>query len=155
MITNESTYTISGGLNRLGQTVYRSAQGVFRAIQDVYRSAQRVLRFVLRYKLGIMLILSVLTFIASGDVLRMVDVTAAPIDLGILAVLPLSAITVISFLMLTEWLIAWQWPVLDSYQRNFLEKTFKHLLSWQKALIYFSFYLALLYSFISVTKAFL
>lgn len=148
MITNESTYSFSDGLNRLGQTVYRSAQGIFRATQDALRFAQR-------YKLGIMLILSVLTFIASGDVLRMVDVTAAPIDLGILAVLPLSAITVISFLMLTEWLIAWQWPVLDAYQRNFLEKTFKHLLSWQKALIYFSFYLALLYSFISVTKAFL
>lgn len=102
-----------------------------------------------------MLILSVLVFIASGDALRMIDMTAAPIDLGVLAVLPLSAITVISFIMLTEWLISWQWPVLDAYQRHFLEKTFKHLLSWQKALIYFSFFLALLYSFISVTKAFL
>jgi len=75
--------------------------------------------FFNQYKLGIMLLLSILVFILSGDVLRQVDITAAPIDLGVLAVLPLSAITVISFMILTGWMIAWQWPVLNEYQHDF------------------------------------
>jgi len=108
-----------------------------------------------RYKLSMMLLLSILVFIISGDALRQIDMTAAPIDLGVLAVLPLSAITVISFMRLTGWMIAWQWPILNEYQHNFLERTFKSLLSWQKALIYFSFYLAVLYAFILVTMAFM
>jgi len=111
--------------------------------------------FFNQYKLSIMLALSVFIFILSGDILRQVDVSAAPIDLGVLAILPLSAITVISFMILTGWIIAWKWPVLNSYQHEFLERTFKSLLSWQKALIYFSFYLAVLYAFILVTMAFM
>ncbi|MFB5944251.1 hypothetical protein [Albibacterium profundi] len=139
MIRNESIYvTVADGVRDVVFSVRRS-------VSDFVRSNKR----------GILLILSLLTFIAAGDILRMVDVTAAAIDLGILAVLPLAALTVIGFLLLTEWLIAWQWPVLDVYQRYFLEKTFKQLVSWQKVLVYFSFYLALLFAFISITRAFL
>ena len=139
MTTNESIYATMTDSVR---TVFSSLS---RSVSDFVRSNKR----------GILLILSLLTFIAAGDILRMVDVTAAAIDLGILAVLPLAAVTVVGFLVLTEWLIAWQWPVLDVYQRYFLEKTFKQLVSWQKVLVYFSFYLALLFAFISITRAFL
>src|SRR5690606_13597298 len=124
-------------------------------MNQIYNLYEQVNEFVQQHKLSIMLILSTLIFILSGDALRQVDITAATIDLGVLAVLPLAAIAVISFMMLTQWIIAWQWPVLDEYQRNFLERTFKSLLSWQKVLIYFSFYLAILFSFIMVTMSFM
>jgi len=111
--------------------------------------------FFNQHKLGLMLLLSILVFIFCGDTIRRIDITAAPIDLGVLAVIPLSAITVISFMILTGWMIAWQWPVLSEYQHDFLERTFKSLLSWQKVLIYFSFYLAVFYAFILATAAFM
>ena len=108
-----------------------------------------------QHKLSIMLMLAVFIFILSGDALRQVDMTAAPIDLGVLAVLPLSAITVIAFMMLSRWMIVFQWPVLHEFQENTLANTFKTLLPWQKVLIYFFFYLAVLFSFIMVTMSFM
>ena len=108
-----------------------------------------------QHKLSILLMLSVFIFILSGDALRQIDMTAAPIDLGVLAVLPLSAISVIAFMMLSRWMIVFQWPALHEFQEHYLLNTFKTLLPWQKVLIYFSFYLAVLFSFILVTMSYL
>jgi len=124
-------------------------------MNTIYNLYDQLSYFFSRYKLTGMLLICILVFILSGDVLRTVDMTAAPIDLGVLAVLPLSAMTVIFFIILTRWIIAWQWPALNEYQQHFLEKTFKSLLPWQKVLIYFSFYLAVLFSFIMVTMSFM
>jgi len=111
--------------------------------------------FVQRHKLSLTLIATLLLFVLSGDLLRKVDVSAAPIDPGILAILPLSAITVISFMMLSHLIIAWQWPVLDQFHIEYLERTFKSLSLWQKNVTYFSFYLAVLFAFVMVTLAYM
>ncbi len=111
--------------------------------------------FVLRHRLSLTLIATLLLFVLSGDLIRKVDVSAAPIDPGILAVLPLSAITVISFMMLSHLVIAWQWPVLDQFHAEHLERTFKSLSLWQKSVTYFSFYLAVLFAFVMVTLAYM
>lgn len=111
--------------------------------------------FWLRHKLSLTLVATLLLFVLSGDLLRKVDVSAAPIDPGILAILPLSAITVISFMMLSHLMIAWQWPVLNQFHLEYLERTFKSLQLWQKCLLYFSFYLAVLSVFVLVTLAYM
>jgi len=111
--------------------------------------------FVQRHKLSLTLIATLLLFVLSGDLLRKVDVSAAPIDPGILTILPLSAITVISFMMLSHLIIAWQWPVLDQFHIEYLERTFRSLSLWQKNVIYFSFYLAVLFAFVMVTLAYM
>lgn len=116
---------------------------------------QALHEFVLRHRLSLTLIATLLIFVLSGDLLRKVDISAAPIDPGILAILPLSAITVISFMMLSHLVIAWQWPVLDQFHLEFLERTFKSLQLWQKSLLYFSFYLAVLFAFVMVTLAYM
>jgi len=115
----------------------------------------QISEYLNHHKLSILLMFSIFIFILSGDALRQVDMTAAPIDLGVLAVLPLSAISVIAFMILSRWMISFQWPALHEFQENYLEKTFKTLLPWQKVLIYFSFYLAVLFSFILVTMSFM
>lgn len=124
-------------------------------MNQVYNIIDQLNDYLTQYKLSMMLLLTLFVFVISGDALRQIDITAAPIDLGVLAVLPLSIITVILFMMLTQWMIAWQWPILHDFQLNFLHKTFKSLLAWQKAFIYFSFYLAVLFSFIMVLIAFI
>ena len=121
-------------------------------ISHVYHALHE---FVLRHKLSLTLMVTLLLFVLSGDLLRQVDVSAAPIDPGILAILPLSAITVISFMMLSHLVIAWQWPVLDQFHLQYLEQTFKSLPLWQKIFIYFSFYLAVLFAFVMVTLAYM
>lgn len=111
--------------------------------------------FFNQHKLSLMLLLSILVFIFFGNTIRKIDIDTAPIDLGILAIISLSAITVIFFMILSGWMIAWKWPALNEYQHDFLEKTFNSLLSWQKVLIYFSFYLAVFYAFILAIAAFM
>lgn len=107
-------------------------------------------QFLSRYAATLALGLSLLLFWLSPRIVRQLDFTAAPIDLGILTALPLTALTVLAFTGLTGLIIRSQWPVLTDYQQQFFEHTFKSLLSWQKVVIYIGLFLSLFYAFIVV-----
>ncbi|WP_036601025.1 hypothetical protein [Olivibacter sitiensis] len=88
-------------------------------------------------------------------VVRMVDITSAPIDPGILSAILLAAISVCSFILLSLWLLHRHWPVLGEYASEHLERNFKSLLSWQKVVIYFALFVLLLYAFVAALAALL
>lgn len=106
-----------------------------------------------KHKMLILLGFSLLLFIKFSPVLRWFDFSAAPIDLGILTVVPLVVILVLTFIMLTNILIAHYWPVLAEYADYFLSGTFKSLESWQKVSFYMVFFLGLLFAFVITLMA--
>ncbi|HEY0669623.1 MAG TPA: hypothetical protein VGD22_15680 [Sphingobacteriaceae bacterium] len=84
---------------------------------------------------------------------RKIDVTSAPIDPGALSAIIMAILALMAFKAVTWWVINIIWPVLSEYSKNHFERNFKSLLPWQKVLIYLSFYLLLLYSFIATLAA--
>jgi hypothetical protein len=101
-----------------------------------------------KYKMLILFGFTLFLFIKFPPVLRWFDFSAAPIDLGILTVVPLVVMLVLTFIMLTNILIAHYWPVLAEYAEYYLSGTFKSLESWQKVSFYMVFYLGLLFAFV-------
>ena len=89
-----------------------------------------------------------LIFLVSPQLLRTVDLTAAPLDPGVLSILIVAVLAVLLFQALTWATLKLIWPVFTNYSQFHFEQNFKNLLPWQKILIYLSFYLFLLYSFV-------
>lgn len=96
---------------------------------------------------------SLLLYWFSQQLLRGLDYSAAPIDVGTLSAIPLTAVAVLTFMALTGLIIRQQWPVLDVYQEHFFDHTFRTLLSWQKVVIYLSLYVSLLFAFVVTLSA--
>ncbi|MEJ7780375.1 MAG: hypothetical protein WKF68_12380 [Daejeonella sp.] len=84
---------------------------------------------------------------------RWIDITSAPIDPGALSAVIMAILSLLAFKAVTWWLINIIWPVLAEYSKEHFERNFKSLMSWQKVIIYLSFYLLLLYSFIATLAA--
>lgn len=94
------------------------------------------------------IIISLVLFAIAPVWLRLVDETAAPLDVGILSAILLAILAFLLFKALTWWLIENIWPVLGNFSKEQFYAHFNNLSSWQKIIIYLSFYLLLLYGFI-------
>jgi len=94
------------------------------------------------------LLLNIIFFICFPSLIREVDVTAAPVDPGILSVLILAMFAVILFKAATWGLIRMIWPALATYSSESFEQDFNSLKPIYKVCIYLSFYLCLLFLFI-------
>ncbi|MDX3916346.1 MULTISPECIES: hypothetical protein [Olivibacter] len=108
-----------------------------------------------KYLLTTLLIASILAYIAYQPLIRLVDVTAAPIDYGVLSAILVAAVAVLSFVQLCLWVLHRHWPFLGEYAAEHFERNFKSLLSWQKVGVYLGFFLALLYAFVIALGALL
>ncbi|MHB1178209.1 MAG: hypothetical protein ACYCZO_07745 [Daejeonella sp.] len=84
---------------------------------------------------------------------RWIDITSAPIDPGALSAVIMAILSLLAFKAVTWWLINIIWPVLAEYSKEHFERNFKSLQSWQKVIIYLSFYISLLYSFVATLAA--
>jgi hypothetical protein len=101
--------------------------------------------------LGLMLYL----FIKFPPMVRWFDFSAAPLDLGILSVVLVAALSVLTFMKLSLWLLHKNWPVMGKYAADHFERNFKSLLSWQKIMVYLGFFYALLLVFVLALGALL
>ncbi|WP_207425064.1 hypothetical protein [Pedobacter sp. SYSU D00535] len=99
------------------------------------------------------LVFTILLFLLFPKLIRYIDISAAPIDAGIISALILSIVAILSFKAVTWWLIKSVWPLLATYSRNQFENDFQSLSSWQKILIFLAFYLSLLFSFVFTLAA--
>ncbi|WP_134089170.1 hypothetical protein [Olivibacter sp. XZL3] len=108
-----------------------------------------------KYLLITLLIASILAYLVYQPLIRLVDVTAAPIDYGILSAILVAAVAVLSFVQLCLWVLHRHWPFLGEYAAEHFERNFKSLLSWQKVGFYLGFFLALLYAFVIALGALL
>ena len=100
---------------------------------------------------GILIILGF--FLCFPAISRLIDVTSAPIDPGALSAVLLAVGALLIFKTVTWWLIRAIWPVLEEYSQEHFERNFKSLVSWQKVVIYLSFYMLLLYAFVFTLQA--
>ena len=100
---------------------------------------------------GILFIL--LLFILFPRLVRLVDITSAPIDPGAFSAVILAVSAMLIFKAVTWWLLKTIWPVFTDYSEHHFERNFKSLLSLHKVIIYLGFYLALLYGFVLVLGA--
>ncbi|WP_411274029.1 hypothetical protein [Daejeonella sp.] len=92
----------------------------------------------------------VLIFIFFPYGVRMVDSSAAAIDPEIYSAIILAVSAILIFKAGTWWIIKVIWPVFAEYSDMHFERNFKSLISWQKVLIYLSFYLAIFYAFVLI-----
>ncbi|MGB4011704.1 MAG: hypothetical protein WBL16_12070 [Zwartia sp.] len=92
----------------------------------------------------------ILVFMVFPYGVRMVDSSAAAIDPGIFSAIILALSAILIFKAGTWWIIKVIWPVFAEYSDWHFERNFKSLITWQKVLIYLSFYLAIFYSFVLV-----
>lgn len=105
--------------------------------------------FPLRKELGGILFI-ILVFFLFPYLVREIDVSAAAIDPGIFSAIILTVLAVLIFKTATWWLIKTIWPVFAEYSDEHLERNFKSLITWQKVVIYLSFYLLILYAFVVI-----
>jgi hypothetical protein len=108
-----------------------------------------------KHRMSITLGLMLLLFIKFSPIVRWLDFSAAPIDLGILSVVLVAAFSVLTFMQLSLWLLHKNWPVMGEYSADHFERNFKSLLSWQKIIIYLGFFYALLLVFVLALGALL
>lgn len=94
-----------------------------------------------------------LLFLKSPDILRHIDMTAAPIDPGALSAIILSVLAVLIFLAVTWWVIKTLWPSLADYSEHLFETDFISLSPWQNILIFLAFYMSLLWAFVCTLSA--
>ena len=99
------------------------------------------------------IVVSVLIFISIPYAVRLIDISAAPIDPGIYSAIILAVSAILIFKAGTWWIIKVIWPVFAEYSVQHLERNFKSLVSLQKVLIYLGFYLAVFYAFVIVLAA--
>jgi hypothetical protein len=103
--------------------------------------------------LGIAAVL--LLFFVFPQLVRLLDVSAAPIDPGALSAIVMAVLAVLIFKLTTWWLIRIIWPALAVYANFHFETNFKSLLPCQKVIIFLSFYGFLLCAFILALTAIL
>jgi hypothetical protein len=108
--------------------------------------------FPLRKELAGILVILIL-FLVFPDLVRLIDITSAPVDPGAFSAVILAIAALLLFKAVTWWLLRAIWPVLADYSDQHFERNFKALLSWQKVVIYLLFYVLLLYGFILVLLA--
>ena len=106
-----------------------------------------------KYLLFTLLLATVLAYLFFQPLIRVIDITAAPIDYGILSAVLVASIAVLSFVQLCLWVLHQNWPFLGKYAAEHFERNFKSLLSWQKVGFYLGFFLALLYAFVGALGA--
>ncbi len=99
------------------------------------------------------IIVVVTAFLLFPYFIRQVDVTAAAIDPGIISAIILTAVAILIFKALTWWLIKVIWPVFAEYSVGQFETNFRSMQAQQKVIIYLSFYLLILYAFVTVLAA--
>ena len=100
---------------------------------------------------GLLLIL--IAFLVFPRLIRLVDITSAPIDPGAFSAVILAVAALLLFKAVTWWLIKAIWPVFADFSDHHLERHFKTLPSLHKVVIYLVFYLALLFGFVLVLGA--
>ena len=100
---------------------------------------------------GIFFIL--IAFLVFPRLIRLVDITSAPIDPGAFSAVILAVAALLLFKAVTWWLIKAIWPVFAEFSDHHLERHFKTLPSLHKVVIYLLFYLALLFGFVGVLAA--
>lgn len=118
----------------------------------IYHLRQQRLPYIFNKEQGLILLALVL-FVLSPFVLRSIDMSAAPLDAGIISAIILAVLAFLVFKAITWWLVQNIWPVLGQYSKEHFDSNFKSLLSWQKIIIYLSFYLLLLFGFIATLAA--
>ena len=94
-----------------------------------------------------------IVFLLSPRLIRLIDITAAPIDPGALTAILMSVLAVLLFKAVTWWLIRSIWPAMALYSETHFSNNFNALESWQKISIYLAFYVALLLSFVCTLTA--
>lgn len=77
------------------------------------------------------------------DVLRLLDPTAAPIDLGVISAIVLACITLMIAKSVVWGLLKSIWSSLADYSNKFFTADFQSLSPCQRVVIYLSFYLSL------------
>ena len=100
---------------------------------------------------GILIIL--IAFLVFPRLIRLVDITSAPIDPGAFSAVILAVAALLLFKAVTWWLIKAIWPVFADFSDNHFERQFSSLPALQKVVIYLVFYLTLLWGFIGVLAA--
>ncbi len=90
-------------------------------------------------------------FIASKRLLRDLDPTTAPFDLGWVQTILISAMRLLVFHGLTKYFLKYYWPVLDHYLAKRFNDHFNLLTPWQKVCISFSAFALFFYGFIQLT----
>ena len=119
-------------------------------IQKYYLPAH----FPMRKELaGILIILIV--FILFPRLIRLVDITSAPIDPGAFSAVILAVAALLLFKAVTWWLMKAIWPVFADFSDHHFERLFKALPGLHRVVIYLAFYLALLFGFVGVLAAIL
>lgn len=107
-----------------------------------------------RYRLGYawklpIFILGLLTLqVWLGPLLRVVDPTAAVVDIGALSLVLLAVVALAVFVVVAHWLLGLLWPVLRHYYNHHFPNNFKSLQPWQKITFYLVVYFGLLYAFV-------
>lgn len=83
-----------------------------------------------------------------GPLLRIVDPTAAVVDIGALSLTLLAVVALAVFVGVAHWLLGLLWPVLHQYGKHHFSNNFKSLQPWQKITFYLVIYFGLLYAFV-------
>ena len=86
---------------------------------------------------------------------RYIDSASAPIDPGALSAIFMAVLALLLFKSITWWIIRAIWPVFAIYSVYHFEHNFKSLKPCSKVLIYLSFYLLVLFSFVLTLSALL
>ena len=98
--------------------------------------------------IGLLLVGLFTVLVHSGPLLRLVDPTAAVVDVGALSLVFLAMVALVAFLTISRWLIGLLWPVLRDYQKDHFSTNFKSLQPWQKIAFYLVMFFGLLYAFV-------
>lgn len=99
-------------------------------------------------RIGLLLVGLFTVLVHSGPLLRLIDPTAAVVDIGALSLVFLAMVALVAFLTISRWLIGLLWPVLRGYQKDHFSTNFKSLQPWQKITFYLVMFFGLLYAFV-------
>ncbi len=100
-----------------------------------------------------MLGISYLIFLAFPWLIRVIDITSAPLDPGILSAVFVAILAVLTFKAVTWIIIQSIWPDFAHYAQVDLIGDFLRLHELYRVLIFLSFYLVLLLSFVMTLAA--
>lgn len=87
-------------------------------------------------------------FEKAAPMLRLIDPTAAVLDIGSFSLVLFGALALVTFLSVAHWLIGLLWPVIRQYQKHHFHNNFKSLQPWQKIMFYLIIFFGLLYAFV-------
>lgn len=97
--------------------------------------------------------LLLLLFLYSGPLLRLIDPTAAVMDIGALSLPLLALVAALGFVAISHWLLGLLWPVFRDFRKHHFEPIFKSLRPWQKIILYLCCFFLLLYAFVACLAA--